>query len=112
MEASRYSRAANAVNTMNDAAQKPKNWIDQKGREINNGFIHLGNEIGMMWVKWKDKVSKDFFDWLQWLKDQAQKYGIYALAGFGALFLVRGFFGFVFVRRGHGSRNKFAGYHA
>jgi hypothetical protein len=38
------------INKTNDIAQKPKNWIDQKGREINDGFIHLCNEIGMMWA--------------------------------------------------------------
>jgi hypothetical protein len=101
---------AQVVNKTNDLVQKPKSWIDQKGREINRGFIHLGNEIGMMWKKFKDKVEKEFFDWLQWLKEQVQKYGLYALAGFGALFLIRGFFGFLFGRR-H-SRTKFAGYHA
>jgi len=99
------------INKTNDIAQKPKNWIDQKGREINDGFIHLGNEIGMMWAKFKHNVEKQVADWIQWLKDLAMKYGIYALAGIGALFLVRGFFGFLFGRR-HGSRTKFAGYHA
>ncbi len=55
---------ANVINKSNELAQKPKNWIDQKGREINNGFIHLGNEIGMMWKKFKDKLFQDVFDWI------------------------------------------------
>ena len=103
---------ANAINKTNEIVQAPKNFIDQKGREINDGFIHLGNEIGMFWAKLKHNIEQTVADWIQWLKDQAQKYGIYALAGFGALFLVRGFFRFVFGRRGHGSRTKYAGYHA
>jgi hypothetical protein len=102
---------ANTVNTMNDVVQKPKNWIDQKGEEINRGVIHLGNEIGMFWAKQKQKIEQAVADWINWLKQQAEKYGIYALAGIGALFLVRAFFGFLFGRR-HNSRDKFAGYHA
>jgi len=106
---------ADVVNKTNEMVQKPKKWIDQKGEEINRGFIHLGNEIGMVWANFKSdlerkgkEIATNFFNWL---KEQAEKYGIYALAGVGALFLVRGFFGWLFGRR-HSSRTKFAGYHA
>jgi hypothetical protein len=96
---------ANAVNTVNDVVQKPKNWIDQKGREINDGFIHLGNEIGMFWAKLKHNIEQAVTDFFDWLKAQAEKYGIYALAGIGALFLLRGFLHFMIGGRGRTARH-------
>jgi hypothetical protein len=95
---------ASAVNTVNDVVQKPKNWIDQKGREINAGVIHLGNEIGMLWANLKHNIEQKVADFIQWLIAQAEKYGIYALAGIGALFLVRGFLQFM-IGRGHTARH-------
>src|ERR1700676_872634 len=49
---------ATAINNTNDFFQAPKNFIDQKGREINDGFIHLGNEIGMIWANFKHNMEQ------------------------------------------------------
>jgi hypothetical protein len=95
---------ATAINNTNDFFQAPKNFIDQKGREINDGFIHLGNEIGMLWANFKHNMEQKVADFFQWLKAQAEKYGIYALAGIGALFLLRGFLHFM-IGRGHTARH-------
>jgi hypothetical protein len=106
---------ATIINQANDIAQMPKNWIDQRGEEINREAIRMGNEIGMVWANFKkdlEKKGKEFATTaINWLKEQAEKYGIYALAGIGALFIVRGFFGWLLGGR-RNSRTKFAGYHA
>jgi hypothetical protein len=90
---------ANVVNQANDLAQKPKIWIEQKGREINAGWLHLCDEIGMMWANFKHDMEQKVFDFLAWLKALAEKYAVLALAGIGALFLVRSFFHLMFGRR-------------
>lgn len=59
-------------NKTNSVLQAPKNWIDQKGREVNDGFIHLGNEIGMFGEKLKHKVEQTVADWIYWFKEQAK----------------------------------------
>ena len=92
---------ANAVNKANDWAQWPKQVIEQKGREINAGWLHLCNEIGMMWANFKHDMEQKVFDFLAWLKALAEKYAVLALAGIGALFLARSFLHFMSGRRPH-----------
>jgi hypothetical protein len=98
--------ADDAVNAtgkgIKDAAVAINKVIDDAGR----GIGHFFNEIGMLWANFKNDMQKkgkeiadDFF---KWLKEQAEKYGLYALAGIGALFMVRGFVRFLV-----GGRNNY-----
>src|ERR1700686_1566439 len=47
---------AKIINKGNEVAQAPKNLIEKKGDEIGNGIRHLGNEIGMLWAKFKQNL--------------------------------------------------------
>jgi hypothetical protein len=90
---------ADVVNKTNEIAQKPKNWIDQKGEEINRGAIHLGNEIGMLWANLKHSIEDKANDFFAWLKELAEKWGLRVLAGIGVLFLLRSFLRFMIGHR-------------
>jgi hypothetical protein len=96
---------AHTVNAANDWAQAPKNWIDQKGREINKGVIHLGNEIGMLFAHMVDNVVQKAKSVLQWLVNLLMPYAIMAFLGLGVLLVAPPILTAWLVKRGEKKRS-------
>jgi hypothetical protein len=110
VEAKGNGFVANLINKGNEIAQAPKNFIDQKGREINKGFIHLGNEIGMLWANFKNDLKKKGEALFKSALDWAKEYVVWAIVALAAILVMPAVLSAMLtawlVRRGKRSRSR------